>query len=267
MLKSVAKQLRRHLPWQGFGDSRRSILGHPYYIARSALRSHIASAAECAPSGPLLDVGCGSMPYRDIFAANRPYECLEIDQPRNQNKRHVTHLYEGHEFHLSPESYAVTFSSKTLEHSFARETMLAEMHRVLKPGGVLVLAMPFFWPEHEQPYDSQRFTSFGLRARLEAIGFVDVRVSKTNPGLAALLQLGIEVLERHVRRVLSRCRKKHTQRLAETILRSLLAVPYFGLGVIAALVRRVPQDVDRVELYLDLVVSAKKPLGSTRERT
>ncbi len=262
MAPSVAKRLRQYLPWNGFGDGRKAIFGHPYFIARSALRSRIAIAAAVAPPGPLLDVGCGSMPYRDLFPANHPYECLEIDQPRNQNKQHVTHLYDGHEFGLDSETFAVTFSSQTLEHSFSPEEMLSEMYRVLRPGGLLVLAMPFFWPEHEQPYDSQRFTSFGLKARLDAIGFEDVRVSKTNPGSAALMQLAIEAVERHVRRGLAQISRKSARRVVETLLRASLAAPYFLFGLLATSVRRLARDVGSAELYLDLVVTATKPAAT-----
>jgi SAM-dependent methyltransferase len=260
MSSPTLKRLRATLPWNGFGDARRAVLGHPYFIARTGLRTHISTAAAIAQDGPLLDVGCGSMPYRDLFPRNERYDCLEIDQPRNQNKAHVTHLYAGLDFGLPAASYSVTFSSQTLEHSFAPERMLSEMHRVLRPGGVLVLAMPFFWPEHEQPYDSQRFTSFGLRARLAAAGFEDIRISKTNPGAAALIQLFIEAIERHVRRLLTRVPSERVSRSMETAIRLLLFVPYTSANIAAWMLRRLSRNVDAVELYLDLVVTARKPL-------
>lgn len=247
------------LPWNRFGDGRSALLGHPYYLARSALRHEIARSATEVPAGPLLDVGCGTMPYRDLFPRNEPYECLEIDQPRNSGKSHVTHLYDGHAFGLSEESYAVVFSSQTLEHSFSPEEMLSEAFRVLRPGGRLLLAMPFFWPEHEQPYDSQRFTSFGLTARLEAAGFSVRRVTKTNPGSAALFQLLIELIERPVRSFLLGIRTKRVRKVVTQLLRTGLAVPYTMLNMIGAAARSRPHEQSAVELYLDLVVIAEKP--------
>jgi SAM-dependent methyltransferase len=259
-LRSTLKRLLLALPWNGFGDARQAILGHPYFIARSGLRIHLSAAVDGAPDGPLLDVGCGTMPYRDLFPRNEPYECLEIDQPRNQDKPHVTHLYAGKSFGLPTASYSAAFSSQTLEHSFAPEEMLSEMYRILRPGGLLILAMPFIWPEHEQPFDSQRFTSFGLQARLEATGFENIRALKTNPGSAALIQLAIEAVERHVRKLLSRVPGQPLRIVTETTIRCLLLAPYTAGNLTAATIRRFTQDLDAVEFYLDLVVSAKKPI-------
>jgi SAM-dependent methyltransferase len=246
-------------PWNSFGDRPLAVLGHPYFLARSGLRLSISVASSELPNGPLLDVGCGTLPYRRFFAQHEPYECLEIDQPRNRGKSHVTHLYDGHAFGLPSDHYAVVFSSQTLEHSFFPEEMLSEAFRVLRPGGRLLLAMPFFWPEHEQPYDSQRFTSFGLRARLESAGFEVLRVTKTNPGLSCLIQLLIEAVERPMRSVLVQIPKKRTRKLTTRVLRMLLALPYTVLNLLGMSLRGLSRDTSDVEMYLDLVVVAVKP--------
>lgn len=247
------------LPWSTFGDRPFAVLGHPYFLARSGLRSVISSESRNIPSGPLLDVGCGTVPYRRFFIQNDPYECLEINQPRNIGKPHVTHLYDGHAFGLPSDRYAVVFSSQTLEHSFYPEEMLSEAFRVLRPGGRLLLAMPFIWPEHEQPFDSQRFTSFGLCARLESTGFEILSVTKTNPGLSCLIQLLIEIVELPLRSVLTRISTEWTRRLMARVFRMLLAVPYTVLNLLGVCFRVLPRKASEVEMYLDLVVVATKP--------
>jgi hypothetical protein len=46
------------------------------------------------------------------------------------------------------------------------------MARVLRPGGRLLITAPFFYPEHEAPYDYWRATHQGLRSVLERHGLV-----------------------------------------------------------------------------------------------
>ena len=49
-----------------------------------------------------------------------------------------------------------------LEHVPNPHQMIAELVRVLKPGGVLILSTPFFFYLHESPNDFTRFSKFGL---------------------------------------------------------------------------------------------------------
>jgi SAM-dependent methyltransferase len=59
-----------------------------------------------------------------------------------------------------------------LEHVDNAEYAVSEIARVLKPGGRLLITVPFLYPEHEAPYDFWRTTHHGLRSVLERHGLV-----------------------------------------------------------------------------------------------
>lgn len=71
-------------------------------------------------------------------------------------------------------SLAGVLSVAVLEHVPDPEAHVAEMHRVLAPGGRVLCFVPFLQPFHASPHDYQRYSAPGL-ARLFA-GFQDVRV-------------------------------------------------------------------------------------------
>lgn len=51
---------------------------------------------------------------------------------------------------------------EVLEHVADPRRAAAEIHRLLKPGGSLVLSTPFIFPLHDRPYDFFRYTRYGL---------------------------------------------------------------------------------------------------------
>lgn len=59
---------------------------------------------------------------------------------------------------------------EVLEHVRHPEKTLSEIERVLKPGGILLLSMPFLYPVHDAPYDFQRYTCHGLAREIEVAG-------------------------------------------------------------------------------------------------
>ncbi|MFN9645517.1 MAG: class I SAM-dependent methyltransferase [Cyanobacteriota bacterium] len=223
------------LPFLGFGDRVHHLFGHPYALARTALRRGLERLAPALPPGPMLDVGCGTMPYRGLFPRAMPYEGLEINQARQHDNPRVTYFYDGETMPMASDQFAAILCSEVLEHSFLPERLLSECHRVLRPGGALLLTMPFLWPEHEQPWDSQRFTHFGLQQRLAAAGFRVDRMLKLNQGPPALLQLSIDWLESLGRRLLMPLPKGWPRKAVEGLWRVFWAFPYTILNLTGAL--------------------------------
>lgn len=161
---------------------------NPYYHARKGLYQAIAAVAPEFERGRVLDVGCGRKPYQGLFQAEE-YVGLEIDTPENRERKQADFFYHGDVFPFEDHSFDGVVCNQVLEHVFAPEELLAEIRRVLKSEGRLLMTIPFVWDEHEQPWDYARYSSFGLKSLLEKNGFEVLVQRKINADVRLLFQL------------------------------------------------------------------------------
>jgi 2-polyprenyl-3-methyl-5-hydroxy-6-metoxy-1,4-benzoquinol methylase len=62
-----------------------------------------------------------------------------------------------------------------LEHVFEHQKAVDNMHRALKKGGKLVVAVPFCFPLHDEPGDYWRYTEHALRKILSNFSKVELK--------------------------------------------------------------------------------------------
>lgn len=121
----------------------------------------------------VVDLGAGVSQFRALTARFRhlvaldfyPYELVRVVADLTRR------------FPLRTCRADAVIASNVLEHIPEPEPCLAECLRILRPGGLLVGAVPFLMRVHQAPYDFHRFTHFRLRALLSAAGFTDVEVT------------------------------------------------------------------------------------------
>lgn len=113
--------------------------------------------------GDLLDLGCGQAPlylaYRDLA---RSVTCVDWGNSKH-DVSHADVLCDLNErIPLPDASFDTIILSDVLEHLFRPQTALSEIRRMLRPGGKLLMSVPFLYSLHEKPYDYFRYTQFGL---------------------------------------------------------------------------------------------------------
>jgi SAM-dependent methyltransferase len=76
---------------------------------------------------------------------------------------------------FASESFDVILANNVIEHLREPDAGVAEMRRVLRPGGTILYTIPFLYPVHEAPHDYVRFTAHGLRQLFREFSEVDVQ--------------------------------------------------------------------------------------------
>ena len=141
-------------------------------------------------SGILFDVGCGRQPYRNLVTGHGSavVQYIGIDIPSERYaERDVS--WDGSRMPFQDERADYVLATELLEHCAHPQHVLDELARVLRPGGRLMLTVPFLWPLHETPYDEHRYTSYAVRRMLESAGLVEVEVRALGGWDASLAQM------------------------------------------------------------------------------
>lgn len=174
---------------QTFSPSFWGFLINPYFITRRRIFRSVAKASKYM-RGDILDFGCGSRPYERLFKHNGTYIGLDIeDSGHPDQKKRADIFYNGKTIPLPDRSIDGVIAIEVLEHVFNIDEIMSEFHRVLTPNGHLFITIPFSFPEHEEPYDFARYTSFGMSSILQRHGFEIIELEKFGTTVNAIGQL------------------------------------------------------------------------------
>jgi SAM-dependent methyltransferase len=196
-LKKLRLRMERVYQKEMFWPGVIGLFINPFYFARKGLAVRMA---ELGPqiTGRTLDIGCGLRPYQH-FCRSAEYIGLELDSEQHRKAKRADCYYDGRRIPFSDAEFDSVISSQVLEHVFNPDEFLSEIHRVLKPGGKILLTVPFLWDEHEAPFDYGRYTSYGLLFLFKKHGFEVLQSTKTMGDIRAVFQVFAMFLERTLR--------------------------------------------------------------------
>ena len=162
------------------------------YIHLTFLFEDIEAAIKKYAFGDMLDIGCGNKPYQKWYA---PVTSTQIGCDISQsNLNKVDVICPATDLKFSDNSFDSVLCTQVMEHVFDNKLLVKEAYRVLKPGGQIILTVPFCWQLHEEPYDFFRVSKYGLQELFEDAGF-EIIVIKANGGKwAATFQMFINTI-------------------------------------------------------------------------
>jgi SAM-dependent methyltransferase len=133
------------------------------WLATRRLAATIASAASEA-RGRVLDVGCGGRRFAHYFEGRvERYVGLDYPVTFDGDARHIDVFGDGLALPFGRDSFDTVVCFEVLEHVKDGAALARELARVVKPGGTVILTVPFLWGEHCRPHDYARYTVFGVR--------------------------------------------------------------------------------------------------------
>ncbi len=131
--------------------------------------------------GNILDLGGDTRSaYRNLFQGDFKITTVNLSKDSGAD---IVHDLEQAPLPVSSESFEGVLLMNVLEHIYHAQQLLRESFRVVKPGGIIIIAVPFLFPIHPSPRDYWRFTDEALRRMLEEAGFKNINVEHLGSGV------------------------------------------------------------------------------------
>ena len=137
--------------------------------------------------GRVLDVGAGEAPWRELLT-HTEYIGVDVDLAGEFGMRRKPDIvyYVGGELPFADESFDHVLCTEVMEHVPDPAAFLADLRRVLRPNGSLVLTVPWSARVHHLPHDYTRFTRYRLAAMMDAAGFSGVTIVERGNDIAVI---------------------------------------------------------------------------------
>jgi ubiquinone/menaquinone biosynthesis C-methylase UbiE len=115
--------------------------------------------------GKILDIGCGDSPYRQLLSAEETeYIGIDIIDSASFDYNNSDIIpFNGKEIPFAQEHFDAVICTEVLEHVSHFQSLVDEIFRVMKPGAIGFITIPWSARFHYIPYDYFRYTPSCLK--------------------------------------------------------------------------------------------------------
>lgn len=122
--------------------------------------------------GDVLVLGAGLASYKKLCPNASKVICTDIVDAQRQ----LDAIIDAHDLSkYANDSFDAIVAMELFEHLHSPSLACSEAYRVVKPGGRVLLSVPFMFHVHGDPHDYQRFTENGLQGLFSDFSEVRIR--------------------------------------------------------------------------------------------
>lgn len=183
---------------------------HWWFVGRRAiflrvLDRHVRQSTHAVA---VLDFGCGTGAFLTDLERFGPVSAVDGDEAavafcHQRGHAEARHVAAGTPLPFADASFDLVTTLDVIEHIENDVAALRELHRVIRPGGLLLVAVPafmFLWGDQDEiSHHFRRYTDASLRRSLQSAGFVVEHSSYFNTWLFAPIA-AVRVTRRMIRR-------------------------------------------------------------------
>lgn len=145
-------------------------------ITRKEITEFLADAigSRLTAGAHVLNVGAGGSFDRAVvgLCENVGAQVTTVDIDPERNPDLVADICEKP---IGDRAFDLVVAASVLEHVVEPQRAVTNLHASLRPGGALILHVPFLYPLHDRPLDFYRFTHHGLELLLRNFDSVEIR--------------------------------------------------------------------------------------------
>jgi SAM-dependent methyltransferase len=140
-------------------------------------------------TGKVLDVGAGQSPWRAWLPVATSYQGIDVGYAdafgMDSNRTDIVY-YDGRVMPFADATFDCVLCIEVLEHSEDPQLLVAEIARVLRPEGTVLLTVPWSARLHHLPHDYHRFTRMRLQHLFTQVGFGNVEIHERGNDIGAI---------------------------------------------------------------------------------